>query len=255
MNSIQVPTSQYVDSETHIETAEISLMWTYTSDGEFRFCIAADQLLIQRFVPNTDGTQWEGAQIPVEELLTDTEAFTKNHGELDSLTRLYMGQLSEDGQDLWLAFGMPQYVEGYGYGIVHSLYFTEDGGCTWTDASPNVVTENRMGFRQLLATADMNQNGTACIVVDTGYAMVGTAAWCTNDFGNTWTEIPFKQHGVCDHITACRVLDDGTVQIDGIWLTNAYQNVGGVYTYEKAPDADAFVLITELPPLETVAGK
>ena len=239
--------------------------WTYVdhqyiTDGSIRFRLSGGHLSFQQVTASAaDGqdARWVGAWVPLEDLLTDTEAFTKSHGDIDSLTKLYMGQLSEDSQNLWLAFGMPQYVEGYGYGIVHLLYFTEDGGRTWIDASPSVVTNNNMGHRQLLATADMNQNGTACMVMDTGYLMVETEAWYTNDFGNTWAEIPFDigYRGLCNRVTTCRVLDDGTVQIDGIWMTNSYQDVGGVYTYEKAPDADAFVLITELPPLETAAGK
>lgn len=223
--------------------------WTYASnqyitDEGVRFRLVGDHMFFE--YDATGEQKWDTYAIAIEDM--------RDGYWLNSLTCMFFGQLDEEGKKLWLAFGEPYEAPNYASGRTHFLYFSEDGGQTWLPTNVPALQDNGIITFLNLTVADVNANGVACMVMDRYNSVFSyVEVYCSWDFGNTWTRISVEHqlYGYSERITDCRVLDDGTIQIDlqkSICYDPAEGMVTDIFIYEKKPTAEKFTLVNEIPP-------
>ncbi len=254
-------TAPHTDTAATTQEEKILLppVWTtptnqYLTEDRTRFRMIGDTLYwdVQDPTDPSVNAAWICNEIPVDEII----AKDVDHCPV-RYRPLRMGYMDAEKQTLYLAFDRPvrygnEVYPDYFY-IAHFLYFSEDGGRTWTPMTSPTMS----GRKDSLSEIQFHPSGSGYLSIWKYPGDCLDEIYITEDGGKSWTkpdplDIPAVYFNARIADMFCTLTETGAIRLTYEVLIYYGHQTGTVVTqwiYEKMPGEGIWTRLSEMPPV------
>ena len=226
----------------------------YLTEDRTRFRVIGDTLYwdVQDPTDPSNNAEWLCHEIPLTEIIGN-----------DSYTcpvryrPIRMGYMDAEKQTLYLAFDRPvRYADevypDYFY-IAHFLYFSEDGGRTWTPMTSPTMSDRKDSLSEI----QFHPSGIGYLSIWKHPGDDLDEIYITEDGGKSWTkpdpiDIPSVYFSASITDMFCTLTETGAIRLTyevGIYYGHQSGLVFSQWIYEKMPGEGVWTRLSEMPPV------